>query len=83
MSSSDIPQHLEMDVTNLKIGDSIHIKDLQFEKIEILNQPEAVVISVNHPRVEKETVAEGVEEEPAEPEVIGKGKEEEEESEKE
>jgi large subunit ribosomal protein L25 len=80
---ADIPQHLEVDVTELKIGDSIHVGDLKFDKIEILSQPSSVVISVNHPRVEKETTVEEGAEGPAEPEIIGKGKEEEEESEKE
>ena len=76
---SDIPQHLEIDVTGLKIGDSIHVRDLNFDKIEILNQPTTVVISVNHPKVEKEPAPEEAAEVPAEPEVIGKGKGEEEE----
>lgn len=76
---ANIPQHLEIEVTDLKIGDAIHIKDLQFENIEILNQPGTVVVSVNHPKVEKEPTPEEAAEEPAEPEVIGKGKEEEEE----
>ncbi|RPI75704.1 MAG: 50S ribosomal protein L25 [Ignavibacteriales bacterium] len=74
---SNIPQHLEIDVTNLKLGDSIHVSDLNFENIEILNQATTLVVSVNHPKVEKEPVAEEVAEGPAEPEVIGKGKEEE------
>lgn len=75
----NIPQHLEIDVTDLKIGDSIHISDLNFEDVTILNQKTTVVVSVNHPKIEKEPTPEEVaEEEPAEPEVIGKGKEEEE-----
>jgi large subunit ribosomal protein L25 len=81
---SDIPQHLEVEVTELKIGDSIHVNDLHFENIEILNQLTTVVVSVNHPKIEKEPTPEEAVEVPAEPEVIGKGKEEEkEESEKE
>jgi large subunit ribosomal protein L25 len=75
---ANIPQHLEYEVSNLKIGDSIHISDLHFENIEILNQPTAVVASVTHPRVEKEPTLEEAAEVPAEPEVIGKGKGEEE-----
>ena len=79
----DIPQSLEIDVAQLKVGDSIHIRDLQFESVTILNPEKTVVVSVVLPKVEKEvTVAEGeevVEEEMAEPEVIGKGKDTEEE----
>jgi large subunit ribosomal protein L25 len=74
---ANIPQHLEVDVTNLKIGDSIHVSDLQVENIEILNQPTSVIVSVNHPKVEKEPAGEEAAETPSEPELVGKGKEEE------
>ncbi len=77
----DIPQHLEIDVTDLKIGDSIHISDLAFDKVTILNQKTTVVVSVNHPKVEKEPTPEEAVEEPTEPELIGKSKEEEKEEE--
>lgn len=73
----DIPQHLEIDIQNLSLGDSIHVEDLKFENIEILNPKETVLVTVTHPKVEAEPVAvEGVEGEDvtAEPEVIGKGK---------
>jgi len=75
---TDIPRHLEVDVTDLKLGDSIHVSDLSFEKITILSQPTSVVASVNHPKVEKEPTPEEAVAAPAEPEVIGKGKGEEE-----
>jgi large subunit ribosomal protein L25 len=75
---TDIPEHLEIDVTNLKLGSSIHVSDLKFDNIVILNAPDAMVASVTHPKVEKETApAEG--EEVKEPEVIAKGKTQEEE----
>lgn len=86
----DIPQSLELDVTELNIGDSIHVSDLNFENITILNPEDTIVVSVVLPKVEIEVeeVEEGEEfaeeEGAAEPEVIGKGKEsEEEEKEKE
>ncbi|MDP2364084.1 MAG: 50S ribosomal protein L25 [Ignavibacteria bacterium] len=70
----DIPEHLEIDVTNLKLGDAVHISDLNFENLVLLNNPELIVVSVIHPKVEK--VATPVEDvvEAAEPEVISKGK---------
>ncbi len=81
----DIPQSLELEVTELNIGDTIHIADLNFEHITILNPEDTLVVSVVLPKVEKEV--EPVEEEEfaeeegaAEPEVIGKGKETEEEN---
>ncbi len=76
----DIPQHLEVNIAQLKIGDSIHVGDLNFENIKILNPKDSVVAAITHPKQVKEvTVEEGVEAEPAEPEVIGKGKASEEE----
>ena len=74
---------ISCNIQNLAIGDSIHVKDLKFENIELLNDEDAVIVSVAHPKVEAEPVAaeegaiEG--EESAEPEVIGKGKAEKEE----
>ncbi|TDJ54331.1 MAG: 50S ribosomal protein L25 [Ignavibacteria bacterium] len=81
----DIPQSLELEVTELNIGDSIHVSDLNFEHITILNPEDTIVVSVVLPKVEKEAeaVEEGEEfaeeEGAAEPEIIGKGKESEEE----
>ncbi len=76
----DIPQHLEIEITDLKLGDAIHVRDLSFENITILNSDDTVIVAVTHPKVEKEpgTGEEG-EEESAEPEVIGKAKSEEDE----
>ena len=74
----DIPQHLDVDISNLKLGESIHAGDLSFENVTILNSDDTVVVSVVHPKVEKEPVVSETEEESAEPEVISKGKAEEE-----
>ncbi len=63
----NIPPHIEIDVTDLGIGDSIHVKDIQLEGIEIDEDPEEVIVTVLAPRkaveVEEE---EAVEEEAAE-----------------
>lgn len=75
---SDIPEHIEIDVTNLKLGQAIHIADLKYENIAFLNNPEAIVASVVHPKVEKEAAPAGEGTESAEPEVISKGKAQEE-----
>lgn len=71
----DIPEHLEIDVTELKLGQAIHVGDLKFENFDILNSPESIIASVTHPKVEKvaEPVA-GEAEGTTEPEVIAKGK---------
>ncbi len=72
----DIPEHIDVDVTELGIGDSIHVSSLTLEKGEILNDGELSVVSVGQPRVEVAPAApaEGTS---AEPEVIKKGKGEE------
>jgi large subunit ribosomal protein L25 len=77
----DIPNHLDVNVANLHIGESILVKDLQFENITILNPEDTSVVSVTTARAvetaAEEELLEG--EESAEPEVIGKGKSEDEE----
>ncbi|HKC80313.1 MAG TPA: 50S ribosomal protein L25/general stress protein Ctc [Gemmatimonadaceae bacterium] len=83
---SSIPDHVEYDVTNMVIGDSVHISDLKVpEGVEVLDDPETSVAVLAAPRAvieETPAVAEAVEGEPgavAEPEVIGRGKEDEDE----
>ena len=75
----DIPDALEVDVSHLDVHDVLHASDIPVaEGIEILTEADLVIATVG---IVKEEVAaptptEG--EEPAEPEVIGKGKKEEE-----
>ena len=57
----DIPEFIEVDVSELKVGDSIHIKDLITDKIEIMNDPEVVVANVAIVRVTVPEVSEEVE----------------------
>jgi len=75
----DIPQHIDIKIQDLKIGDAIHVKDLKLENLTILNPEDSVIVAVTHPKAEVEAPAEGAEETPKEPEVIGKEKTEEEE----
>ena len=74
-----IPDSIDVDVSNLDVHDVLHVSDLVVaEGIEILEDPEAVIATVGIVK-EEVVVAPVVEgEEPAEPEVIGKGKKEEE-----
>jgi large subunit ribosomal protein L25 len=77
-----IPEQIEIDVTELSIGDSIHVKDLNLENVKILNAETVILASVIAPRAieepEEAVEDEILSDEPAEPEVIGKGKSEEE-----
>lgn len=78
---TDIPEKVELDVSTLKIGDSIHVRDIKLEKVEILSDPEGSIASVVPPTVFKEEVVPAAEE-AKEPEVIGEEKPEEGEEEK-
>jgi large subunit ribosomal protein L25 len=82
---TDIPKHITVDISNLKLGDSIHVGDLKLENVTFLNAEDSVIVSVVHPKVEKEPVPaeEEIVEEPTEPEIVGKGKAEKPEEEKE
>jgi large subunit ribosomal protein L25 len=73
---SQIPEFLEVDVTDLNVGESIHVSDMKIgEGVEVHELPESVVVSIV---VVKEEELEPQLETPAEPEVIGKeGKEDE------
>jgi large subunit ribosomal protein L25 len=76
-----IPDSIDADVSHMDVHDVLHVSDLKVgEGIEILQDPETVVATVAIIREEEVAPAPAVEgEEPAEPEVIGKGKKEEEE----
>src|SRR6476469_8357065 len=56
---SNIPDHFELDVSNMKIGDSLHVSDIKApEGVEILDDPETSVAVVAAPRaVIEETAA--------------------------
>lgn len=87
----NIPEHITVNVTDLKLNDAIHVGDLQLPDITILSLKDAVVVSVVPPKVEKvvteaeaEAEAEvGAEEERVEPELVSKSKESGKEKEKE
>jgi len=79
-----IPEKIEVNVSNMKIGDSVYVKDLVVpESAKILSDKEAIVLNLVPPKKEEivEEVPEG--EVAAEPEVIKKEKAEKEEAEEE
>jgi len=77
---ANIPNHIDVDVTNLAMGHSLHVNELSLPAgLEVLTEQDATVCAVVAPRaVVEETPAEGAEA-VAEPELIRKTKEEEEE----
>jgi large subunit ribosomal protein L25 len=78
----DIPEHIDVDVTNLGVHDVLHVSDIPVTAgVEILEEPETVIATVGVVKEEVVEVPPVEGEAPAEPEVIGKGKKEEEEGE--
>src|SRR5215813_15085887 len=75
----DIPEHIDVDVTNLSVHDVLHVSDIPvIAGVEILEEPDTVIATVGVVREEPVAVVPVEGEVPAEPEVIGKGKKEEE-----
>jgi large subunit ribosomal protein L25 len=82
---TDIPQKLEVDVSDLHVGQHLEVKDLVIPPgVQVLDEPDRVMAAVAHSRVAAEVteLEEGLEEEEGlleaekeEPEVIGRGKE--------
>lgn len=60
---TEVPSHLELDVSSLIIGGNLHVSDLVAPAgVTILDDPETSVVSMLAPRVEvEEEAAEGVE----------------------
>lgn len=77
---ANLPEELEIDVTEMAIGDSMHVSDLTApEGVTILTSEERVLANVMAPRILEEVLPEGeeMEEEGAvEPERIGEEAEE-------
>jgi len=74
-----IPDHIEINVENLSINHSIHIKDLTIPNVTIMENATSTIVAVIPPVVVKEpepaaVAAVPTPEAPAEPEVISKGK---------
>lgn len=78
---TQIPPSLDVNVEALNVGDSLHVRDIVAENIEILTDPDATIAAVVAPSVIEEPApgdAAAAAEGGAEPEVIAKGKKDEE-----
>jgi large subunit ribosomal protein L25 len=84
---TDIPEHIEIDVTELMLHQSIRVKDLPVNpKWKAVNDPETMLVHVVMPKAEEAATAAtaeaGTASVAAEPEVIKKGKEDKDKDEK-
>lgn len=51
-----LPEFIEIDVTNLVVGDSIKVKDLKLsEGVKVTEDPEDVILSIIEPEIEETT----------------------------
>jgi large subunit ribosomal protein L25 len=58
----DIPDDITVDVTELGIGDSVHVSELELPNVKILSDPKRTVVTIAAPTVMKvEAVTEGEE----------------------
>jgi|YelNatPaOPRAMG01_1025707.scaffolds.fasta_scaffold04923_7 large subunit ribosomal protein L25 len=75
-SPENVPEHITVDITELGIADSLHVKDLKVDGVRILDNPESAIVTIVPPPSLKEETAEAAvaAEQPAEPEVISKAK---------
>lgn len=67
---TDIPAHLEVDVSALNIGDTLHVSDIKAERVTILTEADRGIATVVPPTVLEE--AKPAEEAVAEPELVTK-----------
>src|SRR5438034_265839 len=71
-----IPERVELDVTALKIGDSLHVRQLQIPNVTILTHGDLTIATVVPPRAEEVAApTPEVAAEVAEPELIRKVRE--------
>ncbi len=54
----NIPERIEVDVSHLQLGHSIHIKDLAIPNVRILEDENAIVAHVATPKIERVTATE-------------------------
>ena len=48
---SDMPDVLDVDITDLNIGESFKVRDIQFDNLEMLDPPQAMVVGVVSSRI--------------------------------
>jgi large subunit ribosomal protein L25 len=54
---TQIPEQIEIDVTNLDIGDSIHVSDISLSGVKLLEHMDVAVVTVIPPEAEEKPVA--------------------------
>lgn len=65
-----IPTHIDMDVTELNVGDALRLEDIKVDGITVIGDPNSVVLHVSGKKVETSEEGGAIEAGAAEPEVI-------------
>ena len=56
---ASMPNEITVDVTNMDVGDIIYVRDIEVEdEVKMLDEPQRMIVSVSHPRVQIEDVVE-------------------------
>ena len=68
----NMPDHIDVDVSELTIGHSLHVRDLQIpDGVTVITDPDITVVSVAAPLVEIPEEPTGTEDAAGDPEVLG------------
>lgn len=57
-----IPEKVDVDITNLGIGDSVHVNEVSLPGIRLLDQPDVAIVTVIPPPIVEEEPVEEIEE---------------------
>jgi large subunit ribosomal protein L25 len=61
----NIPNRIEVDISNLEIGDSIHVRAVSIPGVKLLDSPDVAIVGVTSPEAEEEAAVVPEAEEPA------------------
>lgn len=59
---ANIPQNIELDVSELSIGESVHVSDLEVENVKILTEQQRTIVVISAPTVLKSATEDEAEE---------------------
>jgi large subunit ribosomal protein L25 len=79
---ADIPDHITINISDIALGQSIHVRDLKIDRLKFVQHDDVIIVSITLPRAVQEPAAATAAlpgEEVKEPEIISKGKQTEEE----
>jgi large subunit ribosomal protein L25 len=72
----DIPEHIEVDISSLEVKHAIHVREIEAEHLELLDNPDRPVVEVLQPTIFKEPEEIAAEAEAAEEAAEGEPSEE-------